>query len=59
MVQFIFDTGLGGRPAPKVDENGWYSLSSPEPSISDEVLTLEMNNGAMLTWDFKTRKWKE
>lgn len=59
MVQFIFDTGLGGRPAPKVDENAWYSLSSPEPSISDEVLTLEMNNGAMLTWDFKTRKWKE
>lgn len=59
MVQFVFDTGLGGRPAPKVDENGEYRLSYPEPSISDEVLTLEMDNGAMLTWDFKTSKWEE
>lgn len=59
MVQFVFDTGFGGRPAPKVDENGWYSLPYPEPSISDEVLTLEMDNGAMLTWDFKTSKWEE
>lgn len=59
MVQFVFDTGFGGRPTPIVDENGAHRLSYPEPSISDEVLTLEMDNGAMLTWDFKTRKWKE
>ena len=59
VVQFVFDTGFGGRPTPIVDENGEYKLSYPEPSISDEVLTLETDNGAILTWDSKTRKWKE